>query len=416
MEDPQNVDSTVYVGNVASSITEETIAALFAHCGKVSNVRISGNKDPSYQSRFAFVEFEDKSHAHTACMLNGLNLAERTIRVAMAKTPANKPATGLAAAAGMLNPALFANGKPNNEPERVSRTIHMSGVDVQVSEQHLAQYFSVCGEVTAVRISGDGFNSTRYAWVEFAVLESAYGALSLDGQVLGSQQLRISPSKSAIQSNGLIKPGVPGVAGATLPGPPGTAATGNVACTVHVAGVDRNVQETDLLQFFQGHCGPVHRVQIAGNLTQPTRFAFVEFESPESTQKAIALSGTPIGGFSVVVNPAKSPILNVPPGATQTQLPPPPPITDASAINQVHNATAAINARFTGRRERDKSPRRERDRSRERSSRDRDRSRERSRERSRDRDRHHRERSRERERDRSRDRSRDRGHDRRKDR
>jgi RNA recognition motif-containing protein len=32
----------VYVGNITASITEETLLALFAHCGQVTNVRISG--------------------------------------------------------------------------------------------------------------------------------------------------------------------------------------------------------------------------------------------------------------------------------------------------------------------------------------------------------------------------------------
>lgn len=32
----------MYVGNITASITEETLLALFAHCGQVTNVRISG--------------------------------------------------------------------------------------------------------------------------------------------------------------------------------------------------------------------------------------------------------------------------------------------------------------------------------------------------------------------------------------
>jgi hypothetical protein len=122
------------------------------------------------------VEFTNNLMAHTACMLDGLMLAERSLRVSMAKTP------------------------------RVARTIHISGVDGQVTEQHLAQYFSVCGEVCAVQLS----RAQRCAWVEFTTQESWQGSMSLDGQMrrltadgLGTQQLRILASKSAIQSNGL---------------------------------------------------------------------------------------------------------------------------------------------------------------------------------------------------------------------
>ena len=33
---------TVHVGNITASITKETLPALFAHCGQVTNVRITG--------------------------------------------------------------------------------------------------------------------------------------------------------------------------------------------------------------------------------------------------------------------------------------------------------------------------------------------------------------------------------------
>jgi hypothetical protein len=127
-------------------------------------------------------------------MLNGLMLAERSLRVSMAKTSINK-ATGMTM--GAMSPhagvgVTQVSTKPNNDPDRVARTIHISGVDCQVTEHHLAQYFSVCGEVAAVRVSGDGLASPRFGWVEFGTLEAAYGALSLDGQV--SVWTRFPPS------------------------------------------------------------------------------------------------------------------------------------------------------------------------------------------------------------------------------
>ena len=172
--------------------------------------------DPSYNARFGFVEFTDIPMAHTACMLNGLMLAERSLRVSMAKTGmSNDKATPGPPGGGMSGPTLgnmrqglggqMITNKPNNDPERVARTIHISGVDGQVTEQHLAQYFSVCGEVCAVRLSGDGRDAQRFAWVEFTTQESSQGSMSLDGQMLGTQQLRISASKCAIYVNGLLK-------------------------------------------------------------------------------------------------------------------------------------------------------------------------------------------------------------------
>lgn len=371
------MDRTAYVGNVTANITEETLHALFSHCGTITQVRISG--DPTYNARFAFVEFADQSQAHTACMLNGLMLAERSLRVSMAKTGINKPSVGSAPAGGGLRPMMGTGGgggRSNNDPDRVSRTIHIAGVDQQVTEQHLAQYFSVCGEVTAVRISGDGVTQPRFSWVEFSTRESAYGALSLDGQMLGTQQLRISPSKSAIQSNGLLKtqppppqqfvpppmmaqpppvqqyesqalpppPQVP--VGGPPPGPPpvtdGTLdnPVGNSACTIYVSGVDRTLSDSDLYQFFQAQCGTVVKVQLTGPVTQPTRFAYVEFETPQAAEAAQNLSGTFVGGYAIEVSPVVPSTQNTA-GATD-----PDPQAAPETLNKVEEARALIDSRL----------------------------------------------------------------------
>ena len=58
----------------------------------------------------------------------------------------------------------------------------------QLSEAMLVEYFSVCGPVTGVRVSGQ--NNPRIAWIEFASNQSVLAALALDGQVLAGQTLR----------------------------------------------------------------------------------------------------------------------------------------------------------------------------------------------------------------------------------
>lgn len=61
-------------------------------------------------------------------------LAERSLKVSMAKTGISKPdggGGGSGAGGGM-------SVKPNNDPERVARTIHISGIDTQV----LPMYFT----------------------------------------------------------------------------------------------------------------------------------------------------------------------------------------------------------------------------------------------------------------------------------
>ena len=107
-----------------------------------------------------------------------------------------------------------------------------------------------------------------------------------------------------------------------------------MAATVHVGGVDRTLTDTDLYQFFQAQCGTVAKVQMAGNIMQPTRFAFVEFESPQAAVVACGLTGSYVGGYAIQISPAKSPIqsataLVIPPGSSPGGVPLPASGTDA---------------------------------------------------------------------------------------
>lgn len=67
---------------------KQTPAATLLMCG---GCWVALRSDPTYNARFGFVEFTDIPMAHTACMLNGLMLAERSLRVSMAKTGMSKP-------------------------------------------------------------------------------------------------------------------------------------------------------------------------------------------------------------------------------------------------------------------------------------------------------------------------------------
>ncbi|GJP33712.1 hypothetical protein CLOM_g18234 [Closterium sp. NIES-68] len=204
-------DRTVHVGNLETFVNESTLYLLFSQFGTVTNVRLAG--DPKMQTRYAFVEFNDSVMAHAACLLDGLQVGSRNLRVSLSKPYAGKgaaaatvqnPLAALMGGAGLAAaPSAAAPRKRSTveDQERISRTIHVRNVDIQITEAMLVEYFGVCGTVTAARTAGTG--NPRTAWIEFAAQQSALAALSLDGQVLAGQTLRISPSKSAIQTNAL---------------------------------------------------------------------------------------------------------------------------------------------------------------------------------------------------------------------
>ncbi|KDP47080.1 hypothetical protein JCGZ_05107 [Jatropha curcas] len=176
---------TVYVSDIDQQVTEEQLAGLFVHCGQVVDCRICG--DPNSVLRFAFIEFTDEDGARTALNLSGTVLGYYPLRVLPSKT-----------AIAPVNPTFL----PQSEDERemCARTVYCTNIDKKVTQADVRLFFeSFCGEVHRLRLLGDYHHSTRIAFVEFAVAESAILALNCSGVVLGSLPIRVSPSKTPVR-------------------------------------------------------------------------------------------------------------------------------------------------------------------------------------------------------------------------
>ncbi|KAK4742410.1 hypothetical protein SAY87_000411 [Trapa incisa] len=179
------IQRTVYVSDIDLQVTEEQLAALFVSCGQVVDCRICG--DPSSVLRFAFIEFTDEEGARTALNLSGTMLGFYPVKVLPSKT-----------AIAPVNPTFL----PRNEDERemCSRTIYCTNIDKKVTQADVKSFFeSICGEVYRLRLLGDYNHSTRIAFVEFVLAESAIAALNCSGVVLGSLPIRVSPSKTPVR-------------------------------------------------------------------------------------------------------------------------------------------------------------------------------------------------------------------------
>ncbi|XP_062147732.1 polyadenylate-binding protein-interacting protein 12-like [Alnus glutinosa] len=176
---------TVYVSDIDQQVTEEQLAALFLNCGQVVDCRVCG--DPNSILRFAFIEFTDEEGARAALNLSGTMLGYYPVRVLPSKT-----------AISPVNPTFL----PRSEDERemCSRTIYCTNIDKKVTQADVKFFFeTVCGEVHRLRLLGDYHHSTRIAFVEFAMAESAILALNCSGVVLGSLPIRVSPSKTPVR-------------------------------------------------------------------------------------------------------------------------------------------------------------------------------------------------------------------------
>ncbi|XP_055807937.1 polyadenylate-binding protein-interacting protein 9-like [Solanum dulcamara] len=180
-----SIRRTVYVSDLDINITEEQLAALFSAYGQVVDCRVCG--DPHSRLRFAFVEFADEYSAKAALSLCGTILGFSQLKVLPSKT-----------AILPVNPTFL----PRSEDERemCARTVYCTNIDKMVSQADVKFFFETrCGEVSRLRLLGDQVHSTRIGFVEFVMAESAILALDLCGEMLGSQPIRVSPSKTPVR-------------------------------------------------------------------------------------------------------------------------------------------------------------------------------------------------------------------------
>ncbi|RRT74195.1 hypothetical protein B296_00013639 [Ensete ventricosum] len=144
--------------------------------------------DPKSVLRFAFIEFTDAEGARAALNLSGTVLGFYPVRVLPSKT-----------AIAPVNPTFLP--RSDDEREMCSRTVYCTNIDKKVVNVKYKQINSTSHmlQVYRLRLLGDYHHSTRIAFVEFVMAESATAALNCSGVVLGSLPIRISPSKTPVR-------------------------------------------------------------------------------------------------------------------------------------------------------------------------------------------------------------------------
>eukprot|EP00250_Pteridium_aquilinum_P014489 c22023_g1_i1 orf=590-1651(-) len=180
--------------------------------------------------------------------------------------------------------------------DSIRRTVYVSDIDQQVTEEQLAALFITCGQVVDCRVCGDPNSVLRFAFVEFTDEEGARAALSLAGTMLGYYPVRVLPSKTAI---------VP-VNPTFLPRSEDELEM--CARTVYCANIDKKVSQTEVKVFFETLCGEVARLRLLGDYHHATRIAFVEFVMAESAMAALNCSGAILGSLPIRVSPSKTPV------------------------------------------------------------------------------------------------------------
>lgn len=110
-------------------------------------------------------------------------------------------------------------------------------------------------------------------------------ALSKTGSILGTSQLRVLPSKTAIVpvNKELM--------------PRSHEELERCSRTVYVANIDKKVEREDVRNFFEQLCGKVGKIRLLGDVAHSTRIAFIEFIQAEAAMAALNCSGALLGEF-----------------------------------------------------------------------------------------------------------------------
>jgi RNA recognition motif-containing protein len=87
--------TTIYVGNLPFSATEEEVRSLFESHGKVESVKIIMDRETGRPRGFAFVEMASSDAQTAIAQTNGFNMGGRPLRVNEAQErPARGPRPG----------------------------------------------------------------------------------------------------------------------------------------------------------------------------------------------------------------------------------------------------------------------------------------------------------------------------------
>ena len=80
------MDTKLFVGNLAYSVSEDDLRNLFERAGNVASVTLIKDRETGRSRGFGFVEMENQSEAEEAIrMLDGYNLNNREIKVNIAR-------------------------------------------------------------------------------------------------------------------------------------------------------------------------------------------------------------------------------------------------------------------------------------------------------------------------------------------
>ncbi|KAM0872250.1 hypothetical protein ACQ4PT_038838 [Festuca glaucescens] len=189
----------------------------------------------------------------------------------------------------------------SSQATTVSKTVFVGNLSYNVDKEQVKQFFQEAGEIIDIRVAAfeDG-SSKGFAHVEFATTEAAQKACELNGHDLMGRPVRLNFAQergaftpgSGRDNNSFKKPGQ------------------SSNSTAFIRGFDSSLGEDQIRSSLQKHfssCGEITRVSIPKDYETGASkgIAYMVFSDNSSLSKAMELSGSDLGGFSLFVDEAK---------------------------------------------------------------------------------------------------------------
>ncbi|KAJ3189433.1 RNA-binding protein 4F [Gaertneriomyces sp. JEL0708] len=253
--DNKSAGNMIYVTNLSLRVDETELRRVFEPCGQIVDLILEPNKETGQLE--AYIEFLNANAIRSALSQHLLSLHSMPIHVKRCK-PIH----------GMWH---FSDTEEKNK-------IFVSNLPGSIQKGELRLLFNKFGGMREIRVvvkrsADDGGEGYAFAYVEFHDETSAANALSLNGTALGSKKISVALSNPALTKPAAIDPH-----------------------EVYLTNIPYTFLSEDVESLF-ATCGKIKRVTILQNADGSSKGSgFVEFDSKDSRDKALARNGEMVEG------------------------------------------------------------------------------------------------------------------------
>ncbi|KAJ0967868.1 hypothetical protein J5N97_024785 [Dioscorea zingiberensis] len=183
--DPERDQRTVFAYQISLKADERDVYEFFSRAGKVRDVRLIMDRNSRRSKGVGYIEFYDAMSVPMAIALSGQPLLGQPIMVKPSEAEKNLvQSTATAGASGVIGP--YSGG---------ARRLYVGNLHYNITEDQIRQVFEPFGSVELVQLPVDleTGHCKGYGFVQFARLEDARAAQSLNGQLeIAGKAMKVS--------------------------------------------------------------------------------------------------------------------------------------------------------------------------------------------------------------------------------